>query len=90
MIIARRYLIGGRVQGVGFRLFTENIASQEGIRGFVRNLHDGRVEALAEGEVEELERFEKSLREGPPSASVEMVEIEPMALGIRRSGFDIL
>ena len=47
---ARRYLISGRVQGVGFRFFAESAAMREGLHGWVRNLPDGRVEIAAEGE----------------------------------------
>ena len=49
MLVARRYLIDGHVQGVGFRYFAEDVASREGISGWVRNLPDGRVEAAIEG-----------------------------------------
>jgi len=45
--VARRFLISGRVQGVGFRWFTEAAASREGLHGWVRNLPDGRVETTA-------------------------------------------
>src|SRR4051812_819774 len=49
MLIARRYLISGRVQGVGFRAFTEAQAAVEGLHGWVRNLPDGTVEVVFEG-----------------------------------------
>ena len=52
MIVARRLLIGGRVQGVGFRMFAAARAAAEGIHGYVQNLPDGRVEALVEGDEE--------------------------------------
>ena len=73
---ARRYLISGRVQGVGFRFFTEAAAAREGLHGWVRNLPDGRVEIAAEGEAEALERFERHVRHGPPGARVERVEVD--------------
>ena len=44
MRVARRYLISGRVQGVGFRYFAKDVADREGVTGWVRNLPDGRVE----------------------------------------------
>jgi acylphosphatase len=74
MRIARRYLISGRVQGVGFRFFTEAAASREGIEGWVRNLADGRVEIRAEGDAESVDRFDRAVRHGPPGARVERVE----------------
>ena len=76
MRVARRYLIGGRVQGVGFRFFAEAVAAREEVHGFVRNLPDGRVEIAAEGEAEGMERFERSVRRGPPGARVALVEVD--------------
>ena len=76
MIIARRFLVVGRVQRVGFRYFTEETARLEGVGGFVRNLPDGRVEARAEGEADAVLRFERAIRHGPPGARVDGVETE--------------
>ena len=76
MRVARRYLVSGRVQGVGFRYFAQDMARREGLSGLVRNLSDGRVEAVAEGDRESLERFEAALRRGPSHARVESVEID--------------
>ena len=70
MRVARRYLISGRVQGVGFRYFTEAAAAREGLHGWVRNLPDGRVEIDVEGEAEAMERFERNVSHGPPGARV--------------------
>jgi acylphosphatase len=67
-------LISGRVQGVFYRQSTVDAAAQLGLRGWVRNLPDGRVEALAEGEREALEALLAFCRRGPPAASVEGVE----------------
>jgi len=64
------------VQGVGFRYFAQDMARREGLSGLVRNLSDGRVEAVAEGDRESLERFEAALRRGPSHARVESVEID--------------
>ena len=75
MRVARRYIISGRVQGVGFRFFTEEAALREGIDGWVCNLPDGRVEVAAEGDGEAMARFERSLRHGPPAARVDHVDI---------------
>jgi acylphosphatase len=85
--IARRYLVSGRVQGVGFRFFAEAAALREGLHGWVRNLPDGRVEALAEGEAEALERFERAIGHGPPGARVERVDVDHIVPSGRESGF---
>ncbi len=73
-LAARRYLIGGRVQGVGFRIFTADVARREGLVGFVCNLPDGRVEAQVEGTEPAIDRFERALRQGPPGAMVGVIE----------------
>lgn len=69
-----RFLISGRVQGVGFRWFTQRTAQKLGITGWVRNLPDGRVEAIGQGPPEALGAFESALKSGPRFASVEHVE----------------
>ena len=89
MILARRYRITGRVQGVGFRFFAEAAARREGVRGWVRNTPDGAVEVLAEGDAEALERFERSIRQGPSSARVADVEVDLVAPSGRDSGFTV-
>jgi acylphosphatase len=86
---ARRYIISGRVQGVGFRWFTQAAAARENIHGWVRNLPDGRVEAGAEGEADAMERFERALRHGPPGARVDRLEIEHTVPGGRDTGFTV-
>ncbi|MCC7034024.1 MAG: acylphosphatase [Acidobacteria bacterium] len=81
MRVARRYVVSGRVQGVGFRYFAADAARREGLSGAVRNRDDGTVEAVAEGETEAVDRFERALRQGPSRARVERVrveDIEPM------------
>jgi acylphosphatase len=87
-VIARRYVVGGRVQGVGFRHFTESAADRTGVSGWVRNLPDGRVEISAEGEADAIERFERQIRLGPAGARVDHVEVENAAPG-QLSGFTI-
>lgn len=79
MRVARRFVVSGRVQGVGFRYFTQDIARLEGLSGVVRNLPDGRVEAVAEGDDESLVRFEAALRRGPSHARVDHVEVDSVA-----------
>jgi acylphosphatase len=58
---ARRVLYSGRVQGVGFRYAAQRIAQQHAVSGFVKNLRDGRVELVAEGSPEELDRLLKEI-----------------------------
>ena len=76
MRVARRVVVSGRVQGVGFRWFTHDAATREGVTGWVRNLLDGRVEALLEGETDAVVRVERAMRSGPRGAHVERVEVD--------------
>ena len=76
MRLSRRFLVSGRVQGVGFRFFAADAARREGLSGSVRNLDDGRVEAIADGESDSVVRFERALRQGPSRARVEYVQVE--------------
>jgi acylphosphatase len=78
MRIARRFLVSGRVQGVGFRYFVQDVAHREGVTGFVRNLPDGRVEAVVEGDAEAVERVERAIRTGPGGARVQTVETDTL------------
>jgi acylphosphatase len=73
--VRRRYLVEGEVQGVGFRYFAVRRALRIGVSGWVRNLPDGRVEALAEGSLALLAEFEAALRRGPDMASVTNVQV---------------
>ena len=88
-MIARRAIVSGRVQGVGFRFFTEDAAAREGINGWVRNVPDGRVEIEAEGEAEAIERFEHRIRHGPPGARVERVEVTDGVTSHHNTGFTV-
>ncbi len=87
MRVARHFLISGRVQGVGFRYFTQAVAGREGLHGWVRNTPDGRVEVQAEGEADAIERFDRALRHGPPGARVDEVEVEAGEPHGRETGF---
>ena len=89
MRTARRYVVSGRVQGVGFRYFIQATAARENLHGWVRNRPDGRVEAAAEGEADAMERFERALRHGPPGARVEQLEVEHTVPGGRDTGFTV-
>jgi acylphosphatase len=74
-IEAKRYVVRGRVQGVGFRWFVEREAHRLGIAGWVRNNHDGSVEVLAQGTRDQLSGLHGRLREGPRAARVDAVEV---------------
>ena len=89
MKAARRYVLTGRVQGVGFRWFTHDAAAREGLHGWVRNLADGSVEVVAEGDVESIDRLEAALRRGPAGARVAQVDVEEHAPAGRITGFEI-
>lgn len=67
--------IEGRVQGVGFRHYTKTNARRNGAKGWVKNLPDGRVEAVFEGDEETLDRMIELVKEGPASSRVVDVEI---------------
>lgn len=75
MIHTRRYIVSGRVQGVGYRWFVENEARKLQLGGWVRNRQDGSVEVLASGANEKLNALYDKLREGPRAARVDNVEV---------------
>jgi acylphosphatase len=88
-IQARRYLVRGRVQGVGFRWFVEREAHLLGIAGWVRNNHDGSVEILAQGTRDQLSGLHSRLREGPRAARVDAVEVADLQAVAGLSSFRI-
>lgn len=71
-----RMLISGRVQGVFYRLHTREQSQRIGVRGWVRNLPDGRVEVLAEGTSEQIRLLEACCWEGPPYARVHDIQVK--------------
>jgi acylphosphatase len=89
MRVARRYVITGRVQGVGFRWFAHDAAARQGVHGWVRNLADGSVEVVAEGEQTSVDALEAAVRRGPSSARVERFDVEEIAPAARTAGFEI-
>ncbi|MFA5907564.1 MAG: acylphosphatase [Vicinamibacterales bacterium] len=89
MRVARRFLVSGHVQGVGFRFFAQDAARREGLSGHVSNHPDGTVEAVAEGEAESVERFERALRRGPSRSRVERVLVDDVAPTLHHTGFEI-
>ena len=89
MLEARRFVLRGRVQGVGFRFFAEQAARVEGLHGWVTNRADGAVEIAAEGDREALDRFERRIRQGPPGASVDQVWVDQDVPTGRATGFSV-
>ncbi len=89
MSTVRRYVISGRVQGVGFRAFVQLIAHRESLTGWVRNLEDGRVETASAGDGDALERFERAIRQGPPGARVDGVVVDDTFPMASTTGFHI-
>ncbi len=85
----RRFLIRGRVQGVGFRAFVWRHAAELGLRGWVRNRRDGRVEVLAWATPSALSALEALLRRGPSWARVDEVQVTDDPPGDPPVGFAI-
>jgi acylphosphatase len=87
---ARRWVVRGRVQGVGFRWFVFREADRLGLGGFVRNLPDGAVEVVSQGPDEALDALERLVTRGPTMARVDGVERSevPVELQVPKS-FDI-
>jgi len=85
---ARRFVVSGRVQGVGFRYYTREVAWQHGLIGRVRNRADGTVEVIASGAREQLDRFEDWLRHGPRLARVDALRVETIE-ALDYTDFDI-
>jgi acylphosphatase len=87
---ARRFLISGLVQGVGYRFFAQRAAGRIGVAGYAKNRHDGRVEVYAIGRAAQLAALRAELERGPRMASVERVEESAAEMDERyRDGFTI-
>jgi acylphosphatase len=74
-VVRRRVTVRGRVQGVGFRYAVERAAWSRGVAGWVRNRHDGTVEAVFEGDAEAVESLVRLCREGPRGAEVDCADV---------------
>jgi acylphosphatase len=86
-----RVVISGRVQGVGYRAWTEDEARERGIAGWVRNRRDGSVEALFAGSEDEVRGMIEACREGPPGARIAAIDQRTGTadeLALRRGGED--
>ncbi len=89
MQVARRFLISGKVQGVGYRYFAVRAAAHYQVSGYARNLPSGQVEVVAEGAREALEGFKKELAAGPYHAQVQQIEETNLDVTGRYQGFRI-
>lgn len=87
MNVARKFIIKGRVQGVGFRFFAIRAARRLGIAGTVRNLPDGSVEAVAQGSAQKIDLFKEQLSKGPPYSVVTSIDEIELPTG-HYAGFD--
>ena len=88
-VAAKRLVIRGRVQGVGYRGAAVQAAFALGVIGWVRNRRDGYVEALAQGEPETIERFVAWCRRGPPLALVVEITAFEAEVDTVLSGFEV-
>ncbi|MFL6215438.1 MAG: acylphosphatase [Blastocatellia bacterium] len=89
MKIARRFIVKGRVQGVGYRFFAIRAANRLGVVGRVRNLPDGTVEALVEGTADVVAEFRAELWRGPAYAQVSAVDETDIKPSGRYQSFDV-
>jgi acylphosphatase len=83
MIVARKFIIRGLVQGVGFRFFAQRSAATHQVKGYVKNLEDGRVEAFAQGPEKVVEAFKHDMTTGPRYSKVDEIEeivLEPVGI----------
>ncbi len=80
MPVARRFLIDGEVQGVGYRYFALRAAARHQVKGTVRNLPDGGVEVVAEGDRNAMDEFKNDLATGPRLAVVTRVDETDIAV----------
>ena len=89
MSSAIRFLVSGKVQGVCFRATTQEQARRLGLRGYVRNLRDGRVEVVAAGANEALDALAEWLWQGPPMSRVDAVDRQDAPTPIEQDRFEI-
>jgi len=93
--VARRVVVRGRVQGVGFRAFVEDEARERRLAGWVRNRRDGSVEAVFSGPAADVDAMLAAVRDGPPAARVDAVEVnaageEELRLRLQGEAFSVL
>ena len=84
-----RLSISGRVQGVWYRASTRDAAKSLGLSGWVRNLPDGRVEAMAEGDAVAVDQLLAWCRKGPPGARIDAIEVVDEPPTLEQGGFHV-
>ncbi len=89
MTIAKRFIVSGHVQGVGYRYFAVRAAEACSVFGTIRNLQDGTVEVIGEGETTAVEAFRQELERGPRNGHVDRVVEEPSPV-VGHSSFNVI
>ena len=89
MIVKKHLIISGKVQGVGFRYWMQNLATNNNISGWVKNISSGDVEALVIGQEEEIQKLIKQCKIGPNSATIQNVHINDYKEDYFEKGFNI-
>ena len=90
MIIKKHLIISGEVQGVGFRYWMRNLAINNNINGWVKNISSGDVEALIIGQEIEIQKLIKQCKIGSSSATIQNIQINDYDQGYSKKGFNIL
>lgn len=88
--IRAHVLVTGKVQGVYFRQNTQSVATEHGVYGWVRNLPDGRVEAVLEGDEDAVDRVVQWCHTGPPAARVDSIDVQRGRYTGEFSSFDVI
>lgn len=83
-------LVSGRVQGIGFRFFVSSVARRKGLKGYVRNLDDGRVEILLQGDEEVIKETLDIIKSGHPLAKINKIEVNWKSKGENFEDFQII
>ena len=89
MMETRVIKIHGKVQGVGYRFFATRVARRLGLKGWIRNLRDGTVDAIVEGEPEAIDEWLEEIREGPRYAEVTKIDQEKKTYLGKFGDFDV-
>jgi len=89
MIIKKHLVISGKVQGVGFRYWMQNLAINNNISGWVKNRSSGGVEALIIGQDKEVQKLIKQCKIGPSSATIQNIQINDYNQNYSEKGFNI-